>query len=519
MVINPNTVAHWRIWLVLGLACVSLYVGFAAAWDKLLPRWEGAWDYSHGYLVCGMIAWLLFERIRGQPLPSLTPSVPGLIALTAIAALYAVLQVLDLTIGMFVMLPLVLLGILWAMGGMALLRAGAAPALLLVFAIPFWDRLGPLLQDLATVVVRDMLRAVGIHAFSEGHVIRTARAAVEVAAACSGMTFLLASLTLTSFYSVAWLRSWRRGLLLAFAGVVVAIVSNWLRIFIITVAGHMSDMQHYLIVQDHEFFGWALFSVFMVVLILFARRLEVLDDVRAPPLDRAKQQGAAAAQTASAESQPTSSALQAGWSRRSCVVVGLALVVIIAPVLVRPLPVAERAGLQMSIDAGPEAAWRPTAPADDWSPESPNPAAILRQSFARSGEVVDVYLAYYPVQAPGGKVTSTAHRIAPGWGVGADRRVAHAGRWVREQELVQNDQRRLVWSWFHMAGSRVPSLFQAKLHELQGLLTGDRSGAWVAVSTTCAETCVDAGLRLEAFLTISEEALHHLSDTNPVVGL
>ncbi|MFM8356746.1 MAG: exosortase C-terminal domain/associated protein EpsI, partial [Gammaproteobacteria bacterium] len=93
-------------------------------------------------------------------------------------------------------------------------------------------------------------------------------------------------------------------------------------------------------------------------------------------------------------------------------------------------------------------------------------------------------------------------------------------RWqVRERELVQNGRRRLVWSWFNIGGSRVPSLSQAKLHEVLGIVKGDRSGALLAVSTVCAETCADAAPRLEAFLTISEEALHQLSDTDPVVGL
>lgn len=519
MTAHPMTASHQRLWLALALAIAALYFGFVAALDKLLPRWEGVWDYSHGYLVCGMIAWLLFERVRDRADVAFVPSIHGLIVVAGIAVLYTGLQMIDFTFGMFLTLPLVLLGILWAIGGVALLRTGAAPALLLVFAIPFWDRLGPVLQDIAAVVVRDMLRAVGIPAFSEGHVIRTARAAVEVAAACSGMTFLLASITLCCFYAIAWLRSWMSGLLLLILGVAVAIVSNWLRIFIITVAGHLSDMQHFLIVEDHEFFGWALFSVFMVGLIVFARRLELRGHRVGPSSEEGDEYRRNAALAVSCGVPSDLRSTPTIWSWRAYLIVLLTLALLIAPVLVRPEAVSERIAEPLALEVTQGAEWRLVEPADDWMPQSPNPAAVLRQTFARSGDSVDLYVAFYPVQVPGGKVTSTAHRIAPDWAIVADRRVDHSGWQVREQELVQNGRRRLVWTWFDIGGSRVPSLSQAKLHEILGIVKGDRSGALLAVSTVCAKTCVDGAPRLEAFLTISEKALHQLSDTDPVVGL
>lgn len=503
---------QWRVWLALGLAVTALYVGFAAAFDKLLPRWQGVWDYSHGYLVCGMVVWLLVERIKAHSVDRFNPSFPGLIALGLVSALYALLQLIDLTNGMFAVLPLALLAILWMVGGMSLLRRGALPVLLLLFAIPFWDRLGPLLQDIATVVVRDMLRGVGIPAYSEGHVIRTARAAVEVAAACSGMTFLLASLTLSCFYAIAWLRSWWSGVLLALVGAIVALVSNWLRIFIITVAGHASDMQHYLIVEDHEFFGWALFSVFMVGLIVFARRLELREAAYAVGEEVSGTHRGRQADT------PTGR-----WTMQSYAIVGLALVVLIGPALVRPETVAERTPIRMSLTLAPSDEWQAVAEESvlghDWIPASPNPAGVLRQAFTNAGQSIDAYVAFYPVQAPGGKVTSTGHRLAPDWRIVSDRRAAHAGLVVREQEIVQDDRRRLVWSWFHVGGSTTPGLSGAKLREVLGILKGDRSGAVVALSAACEESCLEAGRRLEKFLTISGQALHALSDTNPVRGL
>jgi EpsI family protein len=508
--------AQHRLWAALGLGLVALYVGLETVLDRLLPRWEGVWDYSHGYLVCGLTLWLLVERLRELRHAVFLPSTAGLCALLCATALYSALQQIDLTNGMFAILPIVLLALLWACGGVGLLRAGALPVLLLIFAIPLWDPVAPHLQDLATVMVREMLQFSGIPAFSEGLVIRTSRAAVEVAAACSGMTFLLASLTLCSFYSIAWIRSWFRGLVLVCAGVIVAIVSNWVRIYIITVAGHFSDMQHYLIVEDHEFFGWALFSVFMLGLIMFARRLEL----REQRLDSSKEQSdehrQEAMESIASDALSTESLASPPWSMRSYALAVLALAVLIAPVTIRPEAVADRSPIPLALEFKSGNQWPSTEIDSSWMPESLNPAAVLRQRFGDSARSVDVYLAYFPVQAPGGKVTSTAHRLAPEWRVVSERQVQQAGIMLREQELVRGDQRRLLWTWFHVAGRSAPTLAQAKALEVLGILTGDRSGAVIALSTVCLGTCPDAGLRLEKFLTISAQALHGLSDTTPL---
>ena len=60
-----------------------------------------------------------------------------------------------------------------------------------------------------------------------------------------------------------------------------ALVTNWLRISIIVVAGHLTNMQHYLVSGEHYSFGWGMFAVAMAVFFLIVRRWPA-----EPPADR-----------------------------------------------------------------------------------------------------------------------------------------------------------------------------------------------------------------------------------------
>src|SRR5690606_39451568 len=48
-------------------------------------------------------------------------------------------------------------------------------------------------------------------------------------------------------------------LLIAAGG--ISIVSNWIRVYSLILIGHYTRMQHYLIVEEHYYYGWAIFTV------------------------------------------------------------------------------------------------------------------------------------------------------------------------------------------------------------------------------------------------------------------
>lgn len=478
-------------------ACMlTILVGFDTILDRILPRWLGVWDYSHGYLVLGMAAWALVERVREEDSARLEPSWWGWFVLAGLVLVYTLLQQIDFTLGMNLVLLAVIGAVLWTCGGIRLLQMGALPLLLLAYAIPFWDRLGQPLQDLATAAVKEMLIVSGIPTLAEGNTLRTARAAVEVASACSGLTFLLASLTLSTFYTAAWLRRLVPGVLLIALSVLVAITSNWVRIYLIVLAGHFTDMKHYLIVEDHEFFGWALFSVFMIGLIAIARILEVRTLKR------------------SAHTAPDTGNRPAGGmvsSRRQGLIAAVAIIVLALPVLIRPAPALDRDPASLVL-AGTTPIEQSTEYRIGWHPTSVNPAAELRAAVDLGEAQGYIYLARYPEQQPNGKVTATGHDLEAGWNRQQSRVARYGGVDVQEIELVRGDRRRLVWLWFRVGGNNASSLAQAKIFEILGVMKGDPTGALVSVSAECGTSCDVQRSILERFLKSRAADLHLLAD-------
>jgi exosortase len=478
------------------LLCMpAILFGFDSILDRILPRWLGVWDYSHGYLVVGMAGWALLDRLRDESPVELRPSWVGWSALLAMVLIYTLLQQIDFTLGMSLILLPVVASALWTCGGTNLLRMGFVPILLLVYAIPVWDLLVRPLQDLATVVVRSMLIASGIPTFAEGHTLTTSRAAVAVAPSCSGLTFLLAALTISTFYAGAWLRRFWPAVILILVSVVIAITSNWVRIYAIAIAGHLTDMTHYLIVEDHELFGWAVFSVFMVGVIAFARWLENEFPSEVAPQPR--------------RVVPTEDRKEFPFKSRLVVTVS-AVIVLMLPALFRPEAAPDRHAKALVL-SGTKAIENKWSGATPWYPMARNPDGELRALAELNGSVAHVYLARYLKQQPNGKVAATGHDLEGGWSRTRSSIRTVADLEVQEIDLVQGNKRRLVWFWYHIGGRSTPGLASAKLFEAIGLLEGNLSGAVIAVSAECVNSCEIERTKIETFIERRVSDLHLLA--------
>jgi exosortase/archaeosortase family protein len=128
----------------------------------------------------------------------------GLAWLLAIAGSVAIVQ--------WLLLPALLFTTAWALFGRRACSRLWFPIGFMLFAIPVWDWLKPLLQDITTWVV---------------------------------------------------------GVALG-----VAVIANWIRVFAVIYAGYLSDMQHFLVQVDHYYFGWVMYLLLSAPVLWYARSLE-----------------------------------------------------------------------------------------------------------------------------------------------------------------------------------------------------------------------------------------------------
>jgi EpsI family protein len=497
----------WPLWIATLLALGGAAAGLATGVSRLHANWLDMYSYSHGYLVLAMSVWLFVIALRDRPVSRLAPSISGVLVLAAALAVYVLAEIVDIAIGVQAMLPVLLLATIAALCGLPLARVAFIPIAFLYFAIPLWNLLTVPLQDVTTLTVTSALRLSNITAFIEGYSVATPAGTFEIAQGCSGLHFFVVGLALAAFYGLNWYRRWSTRLLLLTVAGAVSMLANWVRVYVLIVVGDMTDMRHYLIVEDHYLFGWVLYGVMMAPVLWLARRLELGEAASARELAGTPVRGE------NWENWTLTIAPAAAF-----VVVGaVAGVLLSSPALLRAGPdaPAEPASIASAAELAPQ--WRPVPPAAAWRPNFNHPHAVLHEGYTGPVDVqVDVYLARYLSQSPRAKLIYHRNTLDRGWqSVAATSRGAPLNggtRTVREIELSAGGERRLVWFWYRVGGSPTHDRTHAKLLELPALARGRRDGAVIALSASCTVLCESARVAMAEFLSTAGAGLEAAAD-------
>jgi EpsI family protein len=500
--------AIWSLGAGAALAGLGAAIGLASGLQRLHASWMDTYSYSHGYLVLAMSLWLLMPVLR-HAAPDVRPSTLGLLALAVAVVGYMLAEVVDIAIGIQAMLPVLALGLIWALGGTALARSALLPVAFLYFAIPLWNLLTVPLQNITTVVVTSLLPLLGITAYIEGYVVSTPAGMFEIAQGCSGLHFFVVGLALAAFYGLNWYARWSTRLLLLVAAGAMSMFANWVRVYTLIAVGDATQMQHYLIAEDHYVFGWVLYGVLMTPVLWLARRLELREAAgRSPGAERIEEPVAAPRTDARAPAFGSSFAFLATGAAA-----GLLLA---SPMLLRAGPDAPTVPAVIALPAMP-VIWTATAPSQDWRPSFHQPHAALHAGYAgAAGPKVDLYIARYLGQAPDSKLIYHRNTLDHGWQqlTATARPVPVNGtmRTVREVELAARGERRLVWYWYRVGGTPTHDRTQAKLLELPALARGRRDGAVIAVSASCTIRCDVAREQMADLLSIAGASLEAAAD-------
>lgn len=258
-------------------ALLLAIAGFAALFfdvaRTLVADWSTDDNYSHGFLVVPVAAWLAWERRDALVAAPPRPHAFGLVViLGSVLVLGAGVLGAERFLTRLAMVG-VLAGAVLFVWGAAHLRLLAFPLAFLLLMIPLpaivFNQIALPLQLLASQVGEAGLRLAGVPVLREGNVMVLARTTLEVAEACSGIRSLVSLLTLGIVYgyfmdSRAWVR-W----LLALATVPIAVLTNGLRVAGTGIAAHHygpEAAEGFL----HTFSGWLVFVSALVL--LFALR-------------------------------------------------------------------------------------------------------------------------------------------------------------------------------------------------------------------------------------------------------
>lgn len=245
----------------------------------LAEQWWTDPNFSHGFFVPLFSGFVIWQERAG--LAALTKH-PAWAGLWLLACGLCVLVVGQMGAELFlsrVSLLIVLAGLIVLFLGWNFFRALLFPWAFLFLMIPLpaivLNQITFPLQLLASKVASTTLPWMGVPVLREGNVIVLPAMALEVAEACSGIRSLMSLATLAVIYGYLMERRIGIRVLLAIASIPIAVAANSLRIVgtgLLVQYWDPDKAQGFF----HEFSGWLIFVVSLLMLYLLHRVVRVL---------------------------------------------------------------------------------------------------------------------------------------------------------------------------------------------------------------------------------------------------
>jgi EpsI family protein len=469
------------------LAIVGLYwpafVSLAEAW-----RDTERLTYTHGYLVAAVSAWLLWRARSLLSRPEQSPvSLPALamrgLLLLALVLAWQIAYRAGIQLAQQVLLPPLFVATIYLVLGPGAARAASLPIAYLYFAIPVWDYFNFAALWSTTHAVRVLLMATGVPAYFEGNSVQVPAGQFEIAGGCSGMHYLVVALALATLIGELRRDRWPMRVRWWLIALVLAAVCNWVRVYVVILAGHLTHMQHYLVRESHYGFGWVLFALVIIALILIDRRT---------PLASSREGGAP---FPSPEAPPES-------GQRWLAFAGMATLALVLPSALNQLIDARSAapisGDVRTIGGNIDRNMGDCAPAPvelrQWQPRQRAADGEIRQAWRCGDGVVETYIAWYRDQRQGKKLGGYDNRLQ-GEAEVIDRAIETAeSRRFQALHVRREGHDELMWLAYRVGDREFTSATRAQLwYSLQTLRTL-RSPVSVAMAAraSCEPDCAVA---------------------------
>jgi exosortase A len=477
--------------LALGFGAILLVpLAYAETAQSIVAIWSRSGTFAHCYLILPISAGLIWRRRQHLAQLPVANCWPAAAAIALCGALWLLATLGDVPVVRQYMFACMLVLAVPAVFGMGIARAIAFPLLFVLFAVPAGETLiNPLIELTASFTV-DALRLSGIPVVREGNNFSIPTGDWSVVEACSGLRYLISSVTLGSLYAYLTYRSWRRRAVFILASMVLPVVANGLRAYMIVMIGHSSGMQ-LAVGIDHVLYGWLFFGMLMAALFWIGRFWQQAD--QAPPADAAP--------------RPQSS----HRAPQALAVACTALAIAAWPAYAWQLQHRQSAPPVAQLNALPPA-YPLAAPFTKWMPAFGPASATLRQ-FHSTPRPAGLLVYYYRDGGKGRLIssinkltgqraawheTSTAYRAE---------RIGGSTLPIREVTIAGQD-RLLAWQWYDVGGTLEAGDYRAKLQQMRlRLQAGHGDGAIVVAFTALDEDRAAARAVLRSLLLTQLEAL------------
>lgn len=484
---------------VIGMILVALLAPFLFYFGtakSIVDVWNSSETFAHGYIIVPISLWLLWRRRANFSALPPTPWWPALILLLIVGAGWLLARMGEVQVVMqyafAAMFPVIALAIL----GRRLAWSLAFPLLFLLFAVPFGEIfIQPLIEFTADFTIW-AVQATGIPVLRNGTRFELPTGSWSVVEACSGVRYLISSVTIGCLYAYLTYQSTTRRLVFIAASIVVPIIANGLRAYMIVMIGHSSNMELATGV-DHLIYGWIFFGIVMFIMFWIGSYWRQDTDAESAALPAARPEDAAS----------------------PAAIRNMMLAVLAAcalwPAFAHYNDQATRNPKPVVLGAIP-VSWAQGAAFSSWTPSYMPADAAFNGVYQQAGlRPVALTILYYRNQTRDKALISSVNRMAgekdayhENGGALRTEQVGTAALTLRETRMQGPSGTFLVWHWYWVDGRALANAYAGKLVQARSklLFHGD-DGAAVMVSAPYTDNQDEARQALRAFLQTNLQAI------------
>jgi exosortase A len=514
--VTPRSIDRlWRSPQVgLLILCQAIVVAlYFDSYASMVGIWLRSETYHHGILVFPICAYLIWRRWPYLRTVSSRPSFAGLAGLLVLSVIWWVCTAIGIQVGQHFAIVAMTPVLVVAIAGINFARAIAFPLAYLLFAVPFGELFIPQLIDFTAFFTVEALQLCGFPVLRDGVYFSIPAGDFEVAKACSGIRYLLASLALGTLYAYLSYNSvWKRTAFVLFA-LCLPIVANGFRAFGIVLLAHYSEMR-LAVGVDHLIYGWIFFGLIMVLMFWVGERFRDRSIAERNNDDLRK---------ATQPTQSTSLRFSVLASALTVIAVG------VGPAMATMANEAEAPaapGMPQSIAAWQAAEMSPL----DWKPAFRGASFEVARNYYSPQSEIAAAIIRYDFAGQNTELASSSNRVADvtQWELGAEVTVPVTVAdgltfAVRESAIRSTGVSRLVWRWSEVDGHHVNGKVSIKWREFLALISGRRS---VSVAYLLSTRIDDANVeeareKLQEFLVVARNSLYrcaHAGDSPGCIG-
>ena len=476
--------------IALLLILTLLAIAFYSTIESMVAIWIRSETFTHGFIILPISLWLIWGKRQQLFSSAPTQSLLALPFILATGFLWLLGYAVDaLVVQQFAFVGVLIATIVCCIGIKAASKI-IFPLGFLLFMVPVGEGLVPSMMELTASSTVWMIRATGIPVFREGLFFSLPSGNWSVVEACSGVRYLIASVTLGCLYAYLTYSSYSKRIIFIIISALVPIVANSVRAYIIVMLGHLSNMTIATGV-DHLIYGWVFFG--FVMLLLFWLGGFFADP---PEEEREKQLSEIDSNSNSRSSVETSTKNRPSLLKNILLFVLIGMVSVSWPGLTRILLSDKAVSVSVALSLPEQVSgWRLGVHSWSWKPNVIGATRELTQEYIVAGKApVSVYLFQFLHQEQGKELVSgLKHWVeeeSP-WRVISEssKTVRIDGRDISINTAVirfGSDQLR-VWSWYRIGDRYTSNAYVAKLLEAYYKLLGNRQDGTRIYLFTAAE--------------------------------